>query len=745
MKKVCGVTLVILMFIMAVTGCSTKDNIATKADKASEGDISMGRYVEKDMVFPQGVTSGEFISITTSPNGDIELYAYNDGVYEKYSYKDGDWSKADAEALQKFNDITTNSIFIRNVFYGEDKKQYLLGDTHTDYHNVLYRQADTGVFEKVEIKRFEETYEEWQNIPWRPAVLKVLENGMIAAAYPWKTIEVYSSDGQSVIKEYSGGKSCLMAAEGNILYYTDQNDKEILSTNIETKEEGNPRAIDINVFDSGKLELGGGSAYVCNTKGIHLNMEGASLWETLIDGYQSSLGMPSITLIDFVAGTTEDYYIVLSNMDRSDISIKHIFYDETVSSVPPIELSIFSIDDNPTIRQAISIFQSSHPEVRVNFRTANIDNKVTYTYGLKNPEQTITLTDQMNALNTELLAGRGADILVLDGIPIGPYIDKGVLEDMGSIFTPMKESGELLPNITDPYNSEGKVYAMPIRFKLPVIYGALDAVNAAASVTELSEYARNSNEIPVLGPSNYRALAAWFFMTYYDEILGQDKEIDEAALQAFLENINLISEAIHASDDVEVDYMNTSQGRTWGYWIATSIKAYQKQYQTSIEELGGISSFSMPLKVVNEWQGAFGVINHSFKAKGLIGINSASSQKELAKEFIQLLFSGEIQKLDLMDGFPVNQAAMDEWIQTNKEDYGFTVGDGEIMIQSSYPDQKSRKSIYESICAADQPMVNDITMIDMILDEAEKYLRGDITSEQAASDAVASINLYLSE
>ena len=751
MRRVFGVILAVFLIITAATGCSSSDNQNSKnnknieADKTSGSVLSTGRYVEEDIVFPQGVTSGEFLCITKSPNGDIELYAYNDSVYEKYLYKDGNWSKGDAEALQKFNDIMTNNIRIRKVFYGEDKKQYLLGDTPSDYHNVLYRLSDTGVFKKVELKRFEETYEEWENTPWRPSVLKVLENGMIAAAYPWKTIEVYSADGQSVVNEFSDGKSCLLAVEGNVLYYTDQNDKELLSTNMETKDEGSPRPIEIDTFDAGILELHNGTAYVSNTIGIHQNKEGGSLWETLIDGSQSSLGMPSKTLTDFVIGTEDEYYIVLSNMERSDISIKHIFYDETVNFVPPIELSIFSIDDNPTIRQAITIFQNSHPEVRVNFRTANLDNKVTYTYGIKNPEQTITLKDQINVLNTELLAGRGADILVLDGIPIEPYIDKGVLEDMGSIFSPMKASGELVSNITGPYYSEGKVYAMPFRFKLPVIYGAQDAVNAANSITELAEYAHNSKEIPLLGPSNYRALAAWLFMTYYDQILGQDNEIDEAALQDFLENINLISQAIHASDDVGKVYMNSGNGIACGYWIATSIEAYQKKYQTSIEELGGMASFSIPLKVVDEWQGAFGVINHSFKANGLVGINSASSQKELAKEFIQLLFSTEIQKLDLMDGFPVNQAAMDEWIKINKENYGFTVGDGETMVQGSYPDQKSRTSIYESICAVENPMVNDITMIDMILDEAEKYLRGDITAEQAADNAVASINLYLSE
>lgn len=41
--------------------------------------------------------------------------------------------------------------------------------------------------------------------------------------------------------------------------------------------------------------------------------------------------------------------------------------------------------------------------------------------------------------------------------------------------------------------------------------------------------------------------------------------------------------------------------------------------------------------------------------------------------------------------------------------------------------------------------MNDMTMMDMILDEAERYLRGDITVEQATSNIVAGIRLYLSE
>ncbi len=745
MRRVFGVILVILLLMLEVAGCRSKDNKDTKADKALEGGVSMGRYVEEDMVLPEGVASNELLSITISPDKEIELYAYNDNSYEKYLYTDGTWSKVDAEALQKFNNISTSNFIIEDVFYGEDKKQYLLGDTVSEYHNALYRLSDTGEYEKVELKSFDNTYEEWDDYPYRPKVLKVLENGMIAAAYPWGVIELYSPDGQSMLDDYNCGRSCVLAAEGNILYYTDQNDKEVLSTNMETKEDGNPRPIEIDAFDSGILEIDNGIAYISNTSGIHLNKEGSSIWETLVDGSQSSLSKPTGVLTKFLLGTEEDFYIVLSTTDNRDMEIKHIYYDENVSSEPPIELSIFSIEDNPSIRQAITLFQESHPEVRVNFRVANLENRVKYTYGIKNPEQTITLKDQINALNTELLAGRGADILVLDGMPIESYIDKGVLEDMGDIFTPMKDSGELLPNITDPYYTDGKVYTMPLRFELPIIYGSKDAVNSASSLREFADYARSNKEIPLLGPSNYRALAAWFLMIYYNQLVNKDNELDEAALQDFLETINIISDAINASDDAELDYMNSNKGRTWGYWISACIKVHKKEYQSNIEEMGGILDFAVPIKVTQDLQGAFKVINNSFKANGLIGINSAGNQKELAKEFIQLLYSKEIQGLDLLDGFPVNKAAMEEWIQIDKEGYGFSVGDEEYTINASYPKQKPRKDIYESICAVDKPMVNDMTMVDMILDEAEQYLRGDITSEQAANNAVASINLYLSE
>jgi hypothetical protein len=150
MRKVFGVILVTLLLIMAVTGCSSKDNKEVVTDKAIEGGLAKGRYVEEDIVFPEGIKSNEIVSITASPSGDIELYTYNNGSYKAYLINKK-WRKVEVEALQKFNDFTSNDFKISKVFYGEDKRQYLIGETISDYHSVLYRLSDAGVFEKVEL------------------------------------------------------------------------------------------------------------------------------------------------------------------------------------------------------------------------------------------------------------------------------------------------------------------------------------------------------------------------------------------------------------------------------------------------------------------------------------------------------------------------------------------------------------------------------------------------------------------
>ena len=740
MKKNISVMLVIIIVLSLLSGCSKGKLKDKEADILNEDNIpSTGKYVEEELGFPEGIRTEEYTALAISPDGIPELYVFNNWAYDVYKYMNKTWNKEDPAGLQAFNSIKEN-FYLTDVIYGEDGRQYLLGDTN-NYHNALYRITDQGEYEKLPIPIFDENFEEW-DIPMRARLIKVLENGMIAIALQSGGLVIYAEDGRNVVEELNSTRYGKMTAEGNVLYYTGQNGDKLVGINPETKEVVPSRSIGIELSDTGILEINRESAFLCDTDGLHSCQLEGSIWETIVEGDDSSLSKPSHTLSKFLIGTEEDFYIVLKTQQST--AIKHIFFDSKALTVPITELSVFSLEDNKTIRQAVSEFNEAHPEAKISYRVAKPINKYTYTYGVKDPEQTIPDSDYINALNTELLAGRGADILVLDGLSATSYIEKGVLEDMGDILLPMAESGELLLNITENYRSGGKVYTMPVRIRVPVIYGNSAAVNAAGSLKELADYAVSNTEVPLFGPINYRALATWCFLLYYDQIVNEEKEIDEALLQAFLEEIHTISESIKASDQATIGFLNNGIGFSYrGYWVESDMAIYKKLLQANIQVMSEYYDFSPPLTAAAQWDRAYGIINQTYEADTLIGINSAGKHKELAKEFVQLLFSEELQSLTGMGGFPVNTKAMEKWVQ--QEGSGSTYGDEKDTIRCNYPGVKVRKRIYEELCTLSIPMANDTTLLTMMVDEAERYLRGDITAEQAATNTVGSINTYLSE
>jgi ABC-type glycerol-3-phosphate transport system substrate-binding protein len=742
MKKVISRTTLFILLILAMTGCSSNNTNEKGRDEASNNKLANGMYVEEDIEIPSDIHN--IISFMVSPEEKIELYGYGStNNYLKYLYVDKEWVEDESDALKKV--LSSTPIQIDRLFYGEDEYLYVLANRFPSYRNTLYRLSNSGELEIIDVKRFEDTYEEWNDLPYRPTSIKVLEKGMIAVTYVWREGEIYSPDGQSTVGEFTCGYPSAMTARGNYLYFVDENNSKILKFDVEKNEELAFVPLEIDISNDGIIRYDGDTIYICDKSGIHLKKDGGSIMETLFEGSQGALGAPSINLYDFIIGSKDDYYYMLQEDYGGPVSIiKHVYFDENASILPEEELSIFSLEECNTIRHAIISFQQSHPGIRINYRVANMNSKAVYTYGLKDPNANVTLQDQINALNTELLADKGADIIVLDGLPIDSYLEKGVLEDMGDIFNPMIKNDELLSNIANDFVRGKKVYTMPVRIKVPIIYGSSQAIEAAKSLEELAAYAKISPDTPLLNPSNYRAMAAWFLFLYYNEILNDVNEIDQVLLLGFLENINIIATNIEASDDVPIDWMNSAKGTTVGYWVSGIMNVHKKITQANIDEAFGILDFSVPIEAIKNLNGAFSVVNNTYRANTLVGINDGGSNKALAKEFVQYLFSEEVQKEVLLDGFPINKLAMEDLVVRNS-DTTSSIGDMDYSILATYPSLQKRELIYEQIKALERPMENDMTMIDMILGEAERYLRGDISAQQAVDNTLGSINTYLAE
>jgi ABC-type glycerol-3-phosphate transport system substrate-binding protein len=731
------------IILVLISGCSRNKSLVDEKDAPEENKaIAAGSYKEEDIPFPDGTNPQDYIALAMTPEGTLELYYDRFGSCEVYKLEDGEWQKESSEVLGEFHSYN-GGLILKDVFYGEDGKQYLFGYT-PEYIQALYRRTEQGEYERIRIPKLEEKDEEDINI-YRIRRLKVLENGMIAAMYSSGEIELYSPDELKVVAEYSSTVFGKLAACGNKLYFTDSGKDKLYGINTDALVEEEPILIETKLSDFGIIEVNEEAAYLCDITGIHLHQLRGSIWETLIDDNKSCLSMPTLMIDKFLIGTKDDFYAVMKDDKTRTTYIKHYYFDDTEPLFTPLELSVYSLEENKAIRQAVAEFNRSHPEATLTYRVAKSDKDYILTYGIKDINKTVSDKDYINALNTELLAGKGPDILVMDGMPVNSYIEKGVLEDMSSILNPMLDAGTLLNNIAENYKKDGRIYVMPVRIKLPVIYGSKDAVEASASLKELAAYATTCGEIPLFDATSCRPLAAWCFLLYYDQLLDDKGTIDKVKLASFLENISLLAAQIEVSEDANIIWLSPPSGISYGgHWVISFYNVYKRLVQANLETLNDIVDFGILLEAAAQWEeGDYRIVNHNYEAKGLVAINSSGRNKDLAGEFVRLLFSEQLQGLSGMDGFPINVNALNKWIEKEGDKAGYR--DGQDWLEFPYPSIENREDIIRELSKLKKPVLNDTILLNMILDEAERYLKGDITEEQAADNIISSINTYLAE
>ena len=98
-------------------------------------------------------------------------------------------------------------------------------------------------------------------------------------------------------------------------------------------------------------------------------------------------------------------------------------------------------------------------------------------------------TEDIRTLNTELLSGNGADVLLLDGLPADSYIEKGMLEDLTDLYGEIAGSADYLETIMEnTVQSGGKIYGLPVKFSVPLMFGNQDTEQALENLDSLAAY-----------------------------------------------------------------------------------------------------------------------------------------------------------------------------------------------------------------------------------------------------------------
>ena len=203
-------------------------------------------------------------------------------------------------------------------------------------------------------------------------------------------------------------------------------------------------------------------------------------------------------------------------------------------------LTVYMLEDDDNVWKSVGAFNTANPEYNVKVEVGISE------------EDSVTRTDAIKNLNTELMAGEGPDIIFLDGLPIESYIEKGILADLSEPMETLEENGEtLFENVASAYEREGKKYAVPAFFSVPIVVGEKGKVNSEDLNVVLKKGEKLSDELIQYLAVNWREAVPMMLLTSWEQIF-QGGEVDKELVKVFLENAKSIME--NSEVDLSLEY-----------------------------------------------------------------------------------------------------------------------------------------------------------------------------------------------
>lgn len=727
------------MVIGLLTGCSQG-----KEDKGSGDGTVKGRYVEENVEMP--LQEGEVITnLEKSGEGNPVLYSQTESmqVY-RYEYKDGQWERTSLDWTAGVFD--GQAVYIQEVRETGDGTQVLRA-IDEDMLTHIVRSSDGKTGEKLAIAYLEQPGEYGV-----PAITDMQIDGggnyWMYDLYQAKIV-VIDRDTLEVAHEINGvqalssmQKMLFGAENGDIAVNTEEGIFTVYASGL--TEKGTLKA---EQTDSGQMCNDDDSWYLISGTGITRITEGNETSEVIMDGSMGAMSSSTNYTAGFISGQDHDFYALYQQAKAATYSLVHYVYDADVPAAPEHTLRVFGLSENQTVQDAILGFQKAHPDVKVEFQTSGKEEGIT--------------KDDIRTLNTELLSGNGADVLLMDGLPTDAYIEKGMLADLTKLADGLTaEEAYLEPVLRNAAQKEGKIYGMPVKFSIPIIYGDEQAKAAFTSLESLKTYVEEHPDQSVVGVAERDYIRDFLFQLYQDEVIGEKGKVDKKKLTELLEVELRIAENARpeAFDDNESNELGmgvTSKIFHQGIFSnAGSAAILNHPDSISTDPISSVPDMMIPYEIMRQMKLSPDTLNDFYIPEGIVGINQNSDQKETAEEFVKYLFSPEVQGKPLDDGLPVLEAELDRLKEEVDSEYAQSLGvssswsiegEAEISVDAGYPTREEVEDLIDKCHTVGRPAMQDCVVWNIYQTEADACLRGSIDAETTAKNIAQKVDTYLAE
>lgn len=626
-----------------------------------------------------------------------------------------------------------------------------------------------------------------------PNAVIILPNGQVACA-SWDRIVLFGQDGKKV-KESSTGYIYQMTKYGSNIVAVDGEKGELVYYDAAALQEQKRVKITRTVLNNtnNMIALEDGSLYFSGMNGVYLlepetaadsdaaaaaSKEGETREPRLVlDAMGYSLADPNISISGFAVSKDKSLFILGNSnyyypMYRDSIMpgygqqpARGFIYkwDPELDLSNKTILTVSSLWTDQMLRVAAFEFQKKHPDVQI---------KLTQYYDKM--ENEMPWSDFIRAINTDILSGKAADVMFLDNLPLKSYSRRGVLVDLSDYIDDFGGADKLNMGIVNGMRDEnGKLYALPLMFSTYQLIGrknVIDQVTDLKSILTLNLAPDQKALAPQEREQLFQQLLQTNMPCFIDEKTGNYK-FDSPVFIEFLELFDrLYYEAQTppppmpeydeqgnvkpgpATDTEYWDFWNTIQKDKYLGKVAMSMQQYSylDGMQWEFTLMGGKDASWTFLPQIKDMGGAV------FTPSSMLGISANSKNKELAAEFIKMIFSGEIENMrNYIYGFSTIKAYQEEAIQNILKQYkeqdenGW--GPGQVWIDENlqvdmirFTETQLRDTI-KRLEECTVPIQYDQTLSEFMNEELRPFLKGEKSAREAAESLQRRAAAYLGE
>lgn len=507
--------------------------------------------------------------------------------------------------------------------------------------------------------------------------------------------------------------------------------------------------------------------YLACRNGLYRYVWDGSVIEQIADGQMVALGDSQYNPYALQILDDEQFRVYFSGNYMVEM-----YYDETLPMRPSRELTVYSMEENGRIRYAGRLFQKEHPDVLVRYETGmDGDNAVSREDALKN-------------LNTKILAGEVPDVIILDGIDMEQYAEKGVLKELDDFLAPYGEEGVLYQNILEGMRmtEKDKIYGVPMTVELPLYFGEKKYVNDMQGLDGMvagAELARAEHpEGPLIDTPYQKNLFDMMIPLCLPAWTEEDGSLDTESLTQFYQTAfrlweldsaglseeertkwqqNLADEGADLTNSMFLQYEDIyNYGETWmalGYlknaWYGvTNLHTRMENYR---------QGYSYYKKLEDEvvYGRLTGQAGNVYLARTITGLCEQAEEPELGEEFMELLLSDTMMQKWWLEGhfdggIPIRKESLASLLDINNRAFaevkGWTASEISLLYKDHFwPTEEELQWLFDTMEESDCCYRTGTLLEENVRAVGSRVLDGELTPEEGAEEVERKMAISMEE